>query len=259
MQSIFITSVFRLLEIDLLNAVMKKMTTPALNSKGCTPETMKQVLSIFLSVPESEVELESFASYQSYYNRTWFALGEAEPPELDAMKPVSDEHVQKIVKEISRMLLSDSSCLRPTLRDKLLQDAEFQRSTGKVEDNLNRKIDLALRLWLVLYIRKGFAHATKSITWDDNNSLQDFISSQFRKPKLISALAEKMFDVVMPDNFIALNLRRYSGIEIEWTSSLNEHLNLNRENRKLKVFRLKYYLWMLRKRCVKMIKRCRLN
>ena len=109
-------------------------------------------------------------------------------------------------------------------------------------------IDLALRLWLVLYIRDGFAHAAKSIRWDDMTSLQELISGQFRKPRLLSVLSEKMFDIVLPDHFNALNLRRYSGIKVKLTSSLNEHLELDRERSKLKIFPLKYYLYGLRKR-----------
>lgn len=209
---------------------------------------IRSVLATFLNVPEKEVESKSFESYRKYYDKTWVALNEGEPPESESIGPVSDGHVQAIVNEITNITIDGSPCLRPALRDALLKNPLFHPSLEAKSESLNRMIDLALRLWLVLYIRDGFAHAAKSIKWNDATSIQELIARQFRKPRLLSALSEKMFDITLPDHFNALNLRRFSGIKVKLTSSLNEHLELDRERSKLKIFPLKCYLYGLRKR-----------
>jgi hypothetical protein len=211
---------------------------------------MKEILATFLNIPDSDVELKNFESYKNYYEKTWVALGEGEPPELDLMDTVSDDHVRGIVGEVVKITEGGSPCLRAALRDNLMKDPPFNRCPKDKPQSLNRMIDLSLRLWLMLYIRDGFAHAAKSIKWDDTISLQEMVARQFRKPRLLSPLAEKMFDIALPDNFNALNLRRYSAIKVKLTSSLNEHLELDRERSKLKIFPLKYYLYSLRKRFV---------
>ena len=212
------------------------------------PANMRSVLATFLDVPEEDIDLKSFESYRQYHDKTWAALTAGEPPESDSMGPVSNEHVRAIVGEIVSIAVDGLSCYRPALRRALLKNSLFNPSPEGKPESLNRMIDLALRLWLVLYIRDGFAHAAKSISWDDTTSLQELIGGQFRKPRLLSELREKMFDIALPDHFNALNLRRYSGIKVKLTSSLNEHLELDRERSKLKIFPLKYYLYGLRKR-----------
>ncbi|KAL2068902.1 hypothetical protein VTL71DRAFT_15240 [Oculimacula yallundae] len=209
------------------------------------PSTMSGILSTFLNVPAEEVQLASFASYQGYYHKIWFALAQGQ--QLENLQPLTHEHVRLIVEAITTVSIDGSACYRTALRESLLKSSEFLASSNDT-DRLNSKIELALRLWFVLSIRDGYVPAHKSVTWDDTTSLQDFISKQFRKPKLLSPLNEKMFDFVLPDNFTIVKVRRYSGIEIEWTSSLSEHLDLNRENRTLKIFRMKQYLYGLRKK-----------
>ncbi|KAG4444414.1 hypothetical protein IFR05_000005 [Cadophora sp. M221] len=211
---------------------------------------VRAVLSAFLTVPEDEVQLESFASYQGYYTKIWFALAQGE--QLENLQPLTDEHIRIIVEEITKVSMDGSACHRPVLREALWKEPHFPASSNSI-DQLNRKIELSLRLWLVLSIRDGYASTKKSIAWDDTTSLQDFITKQFRKPKLLSPLNEKIFDFVLPDNFTVIKVRRYSGIEIEWTSSFSEHLDLNRENRTLKVFRMKHYVYGLRKSKIEMI------
>ncbi|KAG9232461.1 hypothetical protein BJ875DRAFT_380632 [Amylocarpus encephaloides] len=170
------------------------------------------------------------------------------------MNTISDDHVRIVVEAIVIIIVKVPSghppfpCYRPTLRDALLKDPHFSPVPEGKPESLNRTIDLALRLWLVLYIRDGFAHAAKSIEWNDTISLQELIAGQFRKPRLLSALSEKMFDIALPDHFNAMSLRRYSGVKVKLTSSLNEHLDLDRERNKLKIFPLKYYLYGLRRR-----------
>jgi hypothetical protein len=126
------------------------------------------------------------------------------------------------------------------LREALAKDSHFERHS---EESLNRTIDLALRLWLVLNIRDDeYAPGAHSIQWEDGTSLQSFISQQFPKPRMLRDLSERMFDFVLPDNFTIVKLKRYSGIKVHWTYDLSEHLDLDKDHRILKVFPLKHYV-----------------
>jgi hypothetical protein len=42
-------------------------------------------LALFLQLPGSELNLEGFSKYRAYYDRTWAALKQGDPPESDIM------------------------------------------------------------------------------------------------------------------------------------------------------------------------------
>ena len=202
-------------------------------------------LSTFLNVPENGITLERFAAYQSYHDRTWESLRHGFPPEAESMETVTDEHIHIIVKTISNTALK-SLCQRADLREALAKDSHFEHHS---EESLNRTIDLALRLWLVLNIRDDeYAPGAHSIQWEDGITLQTFIAQQFPKPRMLRDLSERMFDFLLPDNFTMVKLKRYSGIKVHWTYDLSEHLDLDKDHRILKVFPLKYYVNELRRR-----------
>lgn len=224
-------------------------STPEQGKPGGKSSLLKQVISTFLRKNGDEISLGDYGAYPSFYHDTWFVLREGEPAETDFMQPTTHEHVQIVVEEIVKMTESGENCQRVALREVLSRNAIFESAFEDKVGSLNRIIDLALRLWLCLHIReRTFAHATKSLQWGDEESLQEFIASKFRQPRSFDALEEKMIDYTLPHNFNVVNLRRYSAIKTKWTSSLDEHLTLDREHRKLKIFRLKYYMYGLRKR-----------
>ncbi|KAF4624886.1 hypothetical protein G7Y89_g13286 [Cudoniella acicularis] len=207
---------------------------------------MKEVLRTFLQCEEEKVELERFGSYQAYHDRSWLALKSGHPPEADSMEPITHEHIQMVVKLISDDVLTSKYCQRKGLGEGMIKNLLFQHHS---EESMNRTIDLALRLWLVLHIRDDeFSWGTHSIQWDDQKPLQTFIAEQFPKPRMLKDLSERMFDFVLPDNFTMVKLKRYSGIKVHWTDNLSEHLDFDKDHRILKNFPLKYYVNSLRRR-----------
>jgi hypothetical protein len=164
------------------------------------------------------------------------------------MDPVGLEHVQIIVKIISKVVLDGSACYRKDLRSALAQEGAFQSHS---EDSLNRTIDLALRLWLAINIRDDeYCPAVRSAQWDDHTSLEHFIVAQFPRPRLIKELNEKMSDYVLPGNFTMVKLKHWSAIKVDWTYDLSEHLDFDKDVRILKVFPLKGYVNGLRRKSV---------
>ena len=207
--------------------------------------SMRPTLSTFLNVLEDQIVLGHFLSYQQYWDRTWGSLKKGDPPEWASMEPVTDEHVRLVVTTISSTA-SEAQCQRKYLREALAKDSHFKNHS---EESVNRTIELALRLWLVLNFRDDeYSPGVLSIQWEDGISLRAFILQQFPSPRMLRNLSERMFDFVLPDNFTMVKLKRYSGIKVHWTYDLSEHLDLDKDHRILKVFPLKHYVNELRRR-----------
>jgi hypothetical protein len=220
---------------------------PAQSSNSISSE-ITSTLVTFLGILEKDIMLKKFAAYQNYYDRTWASLKNGSLPEAESMGHVSEEHIQIIVKRISNTFLEtpESPCQRQALREITSKDSHFADHS---DESIDRTIDLALRLWLVLNIRDDeYTPGAHSIQWEDGVPLQSFIVEQFPKPRLLKELYERMFDFRLPDNFTMVNLKRYSAIKVHWTYDLSEHLDLDRNHRVLKVFPLKYYLNEMRQR-----------
>lgn len=214
-----------------------------------TPEAQENevqaTLSVFLGKQEIRTETQGLKAYEIYYQRTWKALRNGSPSEADTMGPVSGDHIQKVITSIQQTIADGSQCKRPQLKTALAKDTLFELHSP---DSLDRCIDLALRLWLVLNIRdEDYCPGTHSIQWDDQKTLQQFVEEQFPAPRFFQELGEKMFDFALPDSFTTVKLKRYSGIKVEWTYDLSEHLYLDKDHRMLKIFPLKYYLNALRR------------
>jgi hypothetical protein len=205
---------------------------------------MSTTLSAFLNTAEDEISPGQFSTYQKYCHETWESVRTGDPPEWESMETVTDEYIRIIVKRISETIL-ECPFQREGLRETLAKDSHFGHHS---EESLNRTIDLALRLWLVVNIRdKEYSPGAHSIQWNDGISLQTFIAQQFPKPRMLRDLNERMFDFVLPDNFTMVKLKWYSDIKVDWTDDLSEDLNLDRDERILKVFPLKHYVNELRK------------
>jgi hypothetical protein len=203
-------------------------------------------LAIFLQEPNTKIDLKTFSSYKLYYKRTWDSLRNGDPPEADLMDSVNQEHITSIVEAICKTVQNGESCQRAVLKRELRGKSNFASHSN---ESLNRTIDLALRLWLVLNIRdEDFAPGMCSVQWDDTTPLQSFIATQFPRPRFLKELSEKMFDFALPESFNMRNLKRWSGIKPEWTDNFSEHLDLDKDHRILKVFPLKQYMYALRKR-----------
>lgn len=207
--------------------------------------SMRSLLAAFLHMDEEEIPSDKYASYQTYYDQVWSALKIGRPSEADIMNTINDEHIKVIVQLISQRWFESDPCWRGLLRQALQRNSHFDRHS---DDSINRTIDLALRLWLVLHIRDDeYTWGAHSIQWDDQKTLQTFIAEQFPKSRSMKDFGEKMVDL-LPDNFTIVKLKRWSGIKVEWTYNFSEHLDFDKDHRVVKIFPLKCYMHGLRKR-----------
>lgn len=152
----------------------------------------------------------------------------AQKQRLHAAKDYKD-----LILIVETLAQSDSS-RRPHVRDELRKEANFEHCN---DATLNTSIDLALRLWLMLNVRKNRASrpSTVAIQWTDDDTLSDFVRQLF--PESNEPMTSNSSHRVDAD-FTAMGLRDYRNIKIVWTSSLEDHLRLqyDRGKKKMKCF-----------------------
>jgi len=223
-------------------------TTRTSLSESTSPDLQEKILRAFWRKPRSGSLVENYAPYFQFYDRSCEALYLGIRSEAASLIADSHEHVLDIVEMIWGDIDRKEHCLRLALRKKLAERFQLTMSE-KTRRGLDNSINLALRLWLTIDIREDtFAPAASTVQWDETATLQEFIQQQFRAPRL-SSTSEKERTILGGD-FTAVNLRRFGGINIDWTYNLNEHLLFNRECRRLKVYTLKTCLYDHKNRCV---------
>jgi hypothetical protein len=185
-------------------------------------------------IPKSSLDI--YRPYFWYYKvesqRLQFGLS-IQQWQSSALAATTHEDILCIVDVLS----SKRDLRRPQIRDQLRE--RFPEAGGQA---INWSIDLALRLWLMLNVRdEAFSlHApqTPSIQWDDWTTLLDFVEHQFPTATRSYERRNMQFD----HTFTAVNIVRYSGLRIEWTTSLADHLRLDRRRRVLRIFPFKHCL-----------------
>jgi hypothetical protein len=124
---------------------------------------------------------------------------------------------------------------RPDLR------ASLRRHFPNGDDiGINRSIDFALRVWLTMNVREECYRMqtpqTPTIQWDDESTLVNFIAQNF--PEATTTASSLQLD----HTFTAANINRLSGIDIEWTPCLADHLRFDKRRRSLRIYPFKQVL-----------------
>ncbi|KAI4241565.1 MAG: hypothetical protein L6R40_004545 [Gallowayella cf. fulva] len=180
-------------------------------------------------------QLTALESYFIYYTdevrllRKGLSEGSWQTHSL-AVKTVED------VFHVVDVLRNNSDLPRPKLRQIL--SLRF----ASVDDfGLNSSINLAIRLWLMINTQEpqfeGLRHEATAIQWNDESTLRSFLHSLFPRAKWqLTAQSSRL-----SPHFTAVFMQRICGLRIEWTTSLHDHLRLDRRRKALKVFSYKYY------------------
>lgn len=87
----------------------------------------------------------------------------------------------------------------------------------------------------------GLRHEATFIQWDDESTLRAFLESLFPLSRWpVTAQSSRL-----GPHFTAAFMRRVCGLSIEWTTSLHDHLRLDRRRKALKIFPYKCHLQRL--------------
>lgn len=177
-----------------------------------------------------EIDLDEYHSYFDYYDETCKTLYVGARCEADSISVSSHEHVLLIIDLIWSFIDRGGSIERPFLRESLSK-THFQ---NQADERINTSIDLVLRLWLTMNIRKkGVTLAVRENPWNDESELSVFIGAHFLGPE-----AGRNINAPLVGALTAMDLERTSGIQIKWTYYLEDHLLLDRVKRRLNVYPL---------------------
>ena len=107
---------------------------------------------------------------------------------------------------------------------------------GAASDCRARSVDLALRLWLLVNVcdvqYQSLRPQSSCVQWNSDETLDACMTNLFPTSRLDVSPKESRLDV----HFTAVAMVDICGITIHWTSSLPDHLLLDRRNRVLSVF-----------------------
>jgi hypothetical protein len=183
-------------------------------------------------IPQSEAE--AYRPYFRYYatecRRLRLGISK-ESWQSSTMVATTHEDIFLIVYKLP--LERDLS--RPDLR------ASLRRHFPNGDDvAINRSIDFALRVWLTMNVREDCysmqTPQTPTIQWDDESTLVNFIARTF--PLATTTASSLQLD----HTFTAANINRLSGINIEWTPCLADHLRFDKRRRSLRIYPFKQVL-----------------
>ena len=184
---------------------------------------------------KDEIDLDDYVSYFDHYDETCRTLYIGARCEADSMSASTHEHILLIIDRIWSYIDQGMCIDRPLLRESLSRDSlsktQFQH---QADERMNTSIDLALRLWLTMNIKKrGVTPVIRNNPWNDQSDLPAFILTQFRGPEIVRNINAPLVGALT-----AVDLERTSGIRMKWTYHLEDHLLLDRVNRTLNVYPL---------------------
>ncbi|MCJ1414035.1 hypothetical protein MMC32_000360 [Xylographa parallela] len=212
---------------------------PANRDHGLEPledEQKKRLLQCLFKVDESTITNSIYDPYFENYSTQImsFNLG-AGSDKLSA--PVRDTRLQPYIVAVVEKLLAEPKSLRQSVKEHVKR-MEIERNLPEKNDAfLDRSIDLALRVWLMINSRDRMNDTSPITKWIGDKSLDDLVKELFPVEK-------ESTDLRFTYRFTAANIERYSGVKIVWTRYLSEHLSFDDEEeyRKLKIFPYKKWL-----------------
>jgi hypothetical protein len=184
-------------------------------------------------------DLWRFRNYFDYYESEMKALQWGKyPPTWPDPDLAATTHAELIC--IVNELQQNRGSTRPQIRNAL--KPSFPNSGAY---SLNRAIDLAIRVWLMVNVREPVLECqnlprTPMLQWDDSSTFQHFLDGLFPLSQWhLEAKATRLHP-----HFTVTNMVRICGLNLYWTDSLEDHLRLDRneEGNWLRVYRHKCFL-----------------
>lgn len=215
---------------------------PLSNSHSEMPSTLlsqpasedeRAIVSAFFGDGQNYPDVRSFRPFLNFYKKEVAHLDFGVSPALSHYNVTAICSHRDII-HIAEILRANQTRARPHIRN-LLNGNQCCFQSVK-NDDINAAIDLTLRLWLMLNVRspesKFVMPSTPSLQWNDTATLQEFVVRQFPKEKL--DLDPK--DSRLSHRFTANFMVKVCGLKLEFTPRLENHLSLNRREKKLLIY-----------------------
>ncbi|KAL8747778.1 MAG: hypothetical protein Q9190_000384 [Brigantiaea leucoxantha] len=109
------------------------------------------------------------------------------------------------------------------------------------DEAVQQSIELVIRLSLMLNVRtsmKSLSPATPAVHWNDQSTMEEVVQLQFGSSSLPKLKYGEggVLDLPFEVAFTAPNLKRWSGVTVEWTACLADHLRHDHEHRAIRIF-----------------------
>lgn len=188
-----------------------------------TKETARAIIETFFGDDQNIPELGHFDSYLDFYMKELSRLDFGARPRL------TRDHVTVVrshgdIIHIAGILRANQSSTRPHIRS--LLSSPQGRFPSVASHEIDRAVDLTLRLWLMLNVRSPdprlLTPQTPLLQWDDTTTLEQFVGKQF--PKSSSDLQAKASR--LDSFFTASFMVKTCGLKLDFTPMLENHLSL---------------------------------
>jgi hypothetical protein len=202
-------------------------------TKRPSPQAQLEIGKAFFGDQFPKYQRDTISHYFGYYDEEIEKLrfGQNEQEWAAAkLAATNHEHIVSIAK-----VIQDKT--KQTHTKKALR-AELKRTIFNQHDDIaiDRSIDLALRLCIMVNTREERFRSQRSRTpplqWDENDTLPQFFDKMFPETRWKADARERH----LSPHFTVAYMTRVCGLEVEWTTSLEDHLRLDREKKSLRVF-----------------------
>jgi len=202
----------------------------ALNQKP-GDETKKKIgKAVFGATFVDSVGLQDLGEFFDYYEgqRKWLKTGkDSESHQTTGLTAQTHEDIITVI----GFLRKDLAAQRESIRTSMLTQFRNAELVG-----LNRSIDIALRMWLMINVReeefRDLGPGIPCVQWNDDASLANFVMGLFPISRFHLSAKESR----LSPYFTAAFMVEICGLTVHWTTSLTDHLRLDRVRRVLWVF-----------------------
>lgn len=195
-----------------------------------------QIAQAFFGSTCSKVQIDALERYFTFYNEELGLLcrGISEASwQINSLAVQTYEDLFYVVD----LLRNSGDSRRPDIRRRMLPRFPSSDVVG-----INRSINFAIRLWLMINTQdsefSGLRHEATPVQWDDESTLSAFLQSLFPHSRWQVSAQSSRFG----PHFTAAFMTDVCGLTLQWTTSLHDHLRLDRFHKVLKVFPFKCHL-----------------
>ncbi|KAF3000774.1 hypothetical protein E8E13_005148 [Curvularia kusanoi] len=188
----------------------------------------RQTLRTPVTPPLDSLQLEP---YFSYYTSECNLAMQAGSGRFAAIRTHKD--IIRIAKDLGEHQTKQDA------QTKLRGELKQPRSQEETEDMLEGSLTLVARLLTMVDVGpRLYVSDEPSVRWDDKgSSLKDLLTEKFSpSPSFIPEVVE------LDEELTINNLRRFAGLEIEWTDNLADHLRLSKGRKRISIFHHASYL-----------------
>jgi hypothetical protein len=199
-------------------------------------EVKSKITACLFAGGKDDVSADAFVEYFEYYEEELKLLRVgANPNTWQAGHLAVDQHEDVV--EVVKLLKEHKDRPRKDVEDEV---AKCFKNADRV--CISRSIDLAIRLWMMINVRETQFRSLRPlctcVQWRQDQTLDDLMRDLFPSSRWKVAARDSRLDV----HFTAVMMVEVCGLKIHWTSSLQDHLLLDRRKRILSMFAYKSLL-----------------